>query len=191
MYRKPQPEPLPYQRNFKVRLPTGHLLISTTRLMVTVHHFPSPRAEPDYTIHFMVADNPDMEELLHPVDGWDFIGLVKFLWRKIDVLKTLDLRDEGLRAELGLRTVSGASQKPQRQEKRSAEQALQLIREFVCDHPNCTRLEIARGINRAKSPYVRAQIEWLVYEGVLARTHVQRPEGTIEYRYVYIGDNTD
>lgn len=191
MYRKPQPEPLPYQRNFKVRLPIGHLLISTTRLMVTVHHFQSPRAEPDYTIRFMVSDNPDLGQLLHPVDGWDFIGLVRFLWRKIDVLNHLDLRDEGLRAELGLRTVSGVSQKPKRQEKRTAEQALQLIREFVIDHPNCTRLEISRGINRAKSPHVRAQIEWLVYEGALARTQIVRPEGTIEYRYVYVGEGEE
>lgn len=187
MYRRQQPEPLPYQRNFRVRLPHGHLLIATTKLLVTVHHFPSPRAEPDFTMRFLVADNPELPPLLHPVDGWDLLGLVRFLWRKIDMLKSLDLRDEGLRAELGLRTVSEVSQKPKRQEKRSAEQALKLIQEFVIDHPNCTRLEIARGINRAKSPHVRAQIEWLVYQGVLARTEIIRPEGTLEFRYVYIG----
>lgn len=107
------------------------------------------------------------------------------------MLKTLDLRDEGLRAELGLRTVLGASQKSKRQEKRSAEQALKLIQEFVVDHPSCTRLEISRGINRAKSPHVRAQIEWLVYNGVLARTQIIRPEGTIEYRYVYVGESEE
>lgn len=157
--------------------------------MVAVHHFSSPRAEPDYTIHFLASENPDMAELFHPVDGWDFVGLMRFLWRKIDVINTLDLRDPALREEFGLRTVSGASQKPARQEKRSAEQALQLIQDFVIDNPNCTRLDIARALNRAKSPHIRAQIEWLVYNGVLARTQIVRPEGTIEYRYIFVGDN--
>lgn len=107
------------------------------------------------------------------------------------MLRSLDLRNEALRAELGLRTVPGVSQKPPRQEKRSAEQALQLIQQFVIDHPNCTRLEISRGINRAKSPHIRAQIEWLVYKGVLARMEIIRPEGTKEFRYVYVGDYAD
>ena len=188
MYRKPEPEPLPYQRNLKVRLPQGHLLISTTRLMVTVHHFPSPRAEPDYTIRFMVSDNPELAQLLHPIEGWDFIGLVKFLWRKIDMLNHLDLRDEKLRSELGLRTVSSPSQKPQRQEKRPAEQAMAMIREHVLNHPFCTRLEIARAIGRSKSPYLLAQIEWLVMNGTLARSIQIRANGAIEYRYIVVDD---
>lgn len=189
MYRKPKPEPLPYQRNFRVRLPQGHLLISTTRLMVAVHHFASPRAEPDYTIRFAVSDNPEMMPLFHPVDGWDFIGLVKFLWRQIDVLRTLDLRDPLVRAKAGLSTVSVPSQKPARQEKRPAEQAMKMIRQFVLKNPNCTRLEIARAIGRAKTPYLLTQIEWLVNTGTLGRSTNIRPNGVIEYRYIVVDDN--
>jgi len=191
VYQRPQPEPLPYQRNFRVRLSNGHLLISTTRLLVTVHHFSSPRAEPDYTIRFLVSDNPELAQIYHAVDGWDIIGLMRFLWRKIDMLKTLDLRDEALRSELGLRTVSIPSQNKKRQEKRPAEQALQMICDFVLENPNCTRLEIARHLGRAKTPYLLTQIEWLVVQGQLARSMNTRPNGTFEWRYVYIGDNSD
>lgn len=157
--------------------------------MVAVHHFSSPRAEPDYTIRFAVSDNPEMEPLLHPVDGWDFIGLVNFLWRKIDVLRTLDLRDPLVRAKAGLSTVSTPSQKPARQEKRPAEQAMKMIRAFVLDNPNCTRLEIARAIGRAKTPYLLTQIEWLVNVGTLGRSTNIRPNGVIEYRYIVVDDN--
>lgn len=191
MYRKSQPEPLPYQRNFRIRLQQGHLLIATTRLIVAVHHFPSPRAEADYTIRFLVSDNPELAQIYHPIEGWDFVGLINFLWRKIDILRTLDLRDEAVRAEAGLRTVSIPSQKPARQEKRSMEQAMTMIREFVLEHPNCTRLEIARAIGRAKTPYLLSQIEWLVLHGTLARTTNVRPNGAIEYRYIVVDDNSD
>lgn len=191
MYRKQQPDPLPFQRNIRVRLAHGHLLIATTRLLVTVHHFASPRAEPDYTIRFAVSDNPDLLELYHPVDGWEFIGLLEFLRRKLDVLKHLDLRDEALRAELGLRTVSIPSQKPPRQEKRPAVEQMSLIREYVLEHPNCTRLEISRGINRSKNPYLLTQIEWMVLHGTLARSVNPRPNGTFEWRYIVVDDNAD
>lgn len=188
MYKRPEPEPLPFQRNLKVRLPKGHLLISATAKLVTVHHFKSPRAEPDYTMRFMVVENPELAHLMHPVEGWDFIGLVRFLWSKIDMLRTLDLRDESLRAEVGLRTVSIPSQSKKRQEKRPMEQAMEMICAFVRDNPNCTRLEIARAIGRAKTPYLLTQIELLVQAGTLARTHIIRPNGVIEYRYFYAGD---
>lgn len=188
MYQRQQPEPLPFQRNLKVRLPQGHLLISTTRLMVTVHHFPSPRAEPDYTIRFLVEDNPEMAHILHPVDGWDLLGLINFLWRKLDILRTLDLRDEAIRSEYGLRTVSTPFQTRTRQEKRPMEQALQMICDFVLENPNCTRLEISRHLGRAKNPYVLTQIEWLVSNGKLARSINPRPNGTFEYRYIFVGN---
>lgn len=191
MYRRQQPEPLPFQRNFRVRLPHGHLLIATTRLMVTVHHFPTPRAKPDFTMHFLVSDNPELSPLLHPVDGWDLLGLVRFLWRKIDVLKQLDLRDEKLREQLGLRTVSVPSQTRVRQEKRSTDETIGLICEFVLEHPNCTRLQIARGINRSKNPFLLTQIEWLVHTGKLARAVSYRPNGAVEYQYIFVGDNAD
>lgn len=191
MYRRQQPEPLPYQRNFKVRLPKGHLLIATTKLMVTVHHFPSPRAEADYTIHFLASENEEMLSLFHPVDGWDIIGLMRFLWSKIDMLKTLDLRNEELRREYGLSTVSIPSQNRVRQEKRPAEQAMQMICDYVLEHPSCTRLEIARAIGRAKTPYLLSQIEWLVQTGQLARNQTIRTNGVVEFHYVYLGDNSD
>lgn len=107
------------------------------------------------------------------------------------MLRTLDLRDESIRAEAGLSTVSTPSQNKKRQEKRPAEQAMQMICQFVLDHPNCTRLEIARAIGRSKTPFLLTQIEWLVLQGHLARTVNPRPNGTFEYRYVYVGDNGD
>lgn len=142
-------------------------------------------------MRFMVSDNPELAQILHPVDGWDYIGLLSFLWRKIDILRTLDLRDEAVRAEFGLRTVSIPSQKRARQEKRPAEQAMQMIRQHVLDNPNCTRLEIARAIGRAKTPYLLTQIEWLVMHGTLGRSTNIRPNGVIEYRYIVVDDNDD
>lgn len=191
MYRKPQPDGLPYQRNFRIRLEQGHLLVATTRLIVAVHHFPSPRAEADYTIRFLVSDNPELAQILHPVEGWDFIGLLNFLWRKLDILRTLDLRNPELRKELGLSTVSIPSQTRTRQEKRTFEEGIIMICEFVMEHPNCTRLEISRHLGRSKNPYVLTQIEWCVNKGQLARTTNVRPNGAIEYRYIWLGDNED
>lgn len=104
------------------------------------------------------------------------------------MLNHLDLRDETLRSKLGLRTVSSPSQKPTRQEKRPAEQAMQMICDYVLEHPNCTRLEIARHLGRAKSPYVLTQIEWLVLQGRLARSVSPQPNGTFAWRYVFVGD---
>ena len=58
-YRRQQPDPLPYQRNFRVPLAgEGHLLIATTRLVVAVHHFSDAHGDPDYTIRVAVEDNP-------------------------------------------------------------------------------------------------------------------------------------
>lgn len=188
MYSKLQPQPLPFQRNIRIRVGEGHFLLSTTPLLVAVHYFKSPQSEPDYTIRFDVSGNPELLTLYHPVHGWDLIGLLDFLWRKIDVFRTLNLRDEGLREQLGLRTVSTPSQKSKRQEKRSMEQAMQMICDHARDNPNCTRLDIARAIGRAKTPYLLTQIELLVQAGTLARTHIVRANGVIEYRYFYAGD---
>lgn len=66
-----------------------------------------------------------------------------------------------------------------------------MILEFVLENPNCTRLEISRHLGRSKNPFVLAQIEWLVMNGKLARTTNVRPNGTIEYRYIFVGDNGD
>lgn len=190
MYRRPQPPPLP-QRSFKVRLKSGHVIVSATKLLVAIHHVPDGQREPDYTIHLMVEDNPDLAQLYHSFLGWDVVALVGLLWRKLDILRTLDLRDESLRAELGLRTVSIPSQTRARQEKRTMEQAMKMICDFVLDHPNCTRLEIARGIGRSKNPYLLTQIEWLVLHGNLARSTNVRPNGAIEYRYMFIRKSDD
>lgn len=107
------------------------------------------------------------------------------------MLKSLDLRDPAIRAEYGLRTVSIPSQNKKRQEKRPAEQALQMIRDYVLDNPSCTRLDISRHLGRSKNGYVIGQIEWLVRTGQLARTEFTRPNGALEFRYVFIGDAAD
>lgn len=105
------------------------------------------------------------------------------------MLKTLDLRDETLREELGLRTVSTPSQKPARQEKRPMGESMAMIRDHVLNHPFCTRLEISRALGRAKSPYILGQIEMMVRNGTLARSIQIRPNGAIEYRYIVVDDN--
>ncbi|MBI1278200.1 MAG: hypothetical protein GC179_08740 [Anaerolineaceae bacterium] len=106
-------------------------------------------------------------------------------------MRTLDLRDEAIRSEYGLRTVSTPSQKPARQEKRSFQEGIVMICQFVMEHPNCTRLEISRHLGRSKNPYILTQIEWCVDKGQLARTTNVRPNGALEYRYVWVGDNDD
>lgn len=188
-YRRQQPPPP--QRTLTVRLKSGRIVVSATQLLVAIYHFQKGQHEPDYTTHLMVADNPELAELYHPTLGWDLESLVSLLWRKIEVLKHLDLRDEALREKLGLRTVSAPSQKIVRQEKRTAEEAMQLIQEYVIDHPNCTRLEIARGINRKKTGHFIAQVEWLVRLGILFRTEVELRENVFEFHYIFIGKSDD
>lgn len=190
MYYRRRPPPLP-QRTFTVQLESGHLLVSATQLMVGIHHVPNGQSEPDYSIRLWLVDNPDLAQLYHPKMGWDLPALVGLLWRKIDVFNTLNLRGVDIAKELGIDTVSIPSQSKKRQEKRSEEQSMKLIQEFVLEHPNCTRLEIARGIDRSKNPYLLLQIEWLVLHGVLARTVNYRPNGAPEYRYIFLGKSDD
>jgi hypothetical protein len=105
----------------------------------------------------------------------------------MDMLRTFDLRDPAFREAAGLSTVSAPSRTQKPQEKRPAGQTMQLIQDYVADHPGCTRLEIARGVDRKKTPHLIAQIECLVLLEVLARTHIIRPGGVVEYHYVYAG----
>ena len=104
-------------------------------------------------------------------------------------MATFDLRDGEARAWLDdFKTVSIPSLHQKRQQKRPIEQTLALIREFVMQEPWCTRLDIARFLGRSKSPYLVAQIEWLVNNGTLGRSQNIRPNGFIEFRYIVVDD---
>lgn len=107
-------------------------------------------------------------------------------------MAAFNLRDGEAREWLdSLSTVSAPSRTAGRQEKRPAGQTMELIRSFVVDHPDCNRLMIAQGVERKKTPHLIAQIECLVAIGQLARTHIIRPGGVIEYRYVFAGDDAN
>lgn len=189
MYRKRQPEPLPYHRNFRLRLPAdrGHLVVATTSRMVSVYHICTPHGQPDYSTYWLASDDPALAALHHDVWGWDLVALIGFIGRKIDVTK-LNLRDGEAREFLDhLSTVSAPSRKQQQADKRPAGQSMKLIEDFVIEHPGSSRLEICRAIGRKKTPTSIAQIECLVEINVLARTHFIRPGGAVEYRYVFAG----
>lgn len=115
--------------------------------------------------------------------GWDIVGLISLMRREIEKMAQLDLRDPALREELGLSTVSVPSHHRSKQQKRRMGEAIELIGAYVEAHPGCTRLDIARGLDRAKSPHLIVQIEWLVTQKVILREHVIRENGAVEYRY--------
>lgn len=189
MYQKRQPQPLPYHRNFRLRLPAdqGHLVVATTSRMVSVYRICTPHGQPDYSTYWLVSGDPALAALHHDLWGWDLVALIGFIGRKIDVTQ-LNLRGEEAREFLDrLSTVSAPSRTQKQADKRPAGQSMELIRAFVVDHPGSTRLEICRAIGRKKTPTSIAQIECLVEINVLARTHFMRPGGTIEYRYKCAG----
>lgn len=95
----------------------------------------------------------------------------------------LNLRDPELRAEAGLDTVSTLFHDRSIQQKRPMGQALELIADYVAANPGCLRSDIARGIDRAKSPHLVVQIEFLVQQKVIMREHFIRANGAVEYRY--------
>jgi len=134
----------------------------------------------------MIADNPALATLYTPRMGWDIVGLISLMRSEIAQMAHLNLRDPAVRAELGIGTVSVPFQHPEKQEKRPMGQALALITAFIGEHPGCTRLQIARGIDRAKQPNVIVQIEWLVSRGYLARSHGTSAQGRLEFRYTLI-----
>lgn len=101
-------------------------------------------------------------------------------------MAALNLRDGEAREFLDrLSTVSAPSRTQKQADKRPAGQSMGLILDYVRTHPSCTRLEICRAIERKKTPHLIAQIECLVVLETLARTHIIRPGGVVEYRYVY------
>lgn len=189
MYNRRQPEtPLPHDRTFIVNLADGtSLRISATSQMVTLYHHRKLHEEPIYRAMFFIADNPQLGALYSQRLGWDIVGLISLMRSEIAKMATLNLRDNTIREEAGLETVSIPSHNRSKQEKRPMGQALELIADYIASNPGCTRLQIARGIDRAKSPYLLTQIEWLVSQKVILREQFLRANGMREYRY-YIAD---
>lgn len=134
----------------------------------------------------MIADNPGLAALYTPRMGWDLVGLISLMRSDIEKMAQLNLREIDVRKELGIDTVSIPYQHHEKQEKRPMGQALELITAFVGDNPGCTRLQIASGIDRGKSPGLIVQIEWLVHRGHLARSHATSAQGRLEFRYTLI-----
>lgn len=191
MYYRRQPEtPLPSDRTFIVNLADGtSLRINATAQMVTLYHHRKLHQEPIWRAIFFLADNPALAALYTPRLGWDIVGLISLMRSEVMKMMRLDLRDPELREEAGLSTVSIPSHNRSKQEKRPMGQALEMIADFVAAHPQCTRLEIARGIGRAKSPHLLVQIEWLVQQKVIVREQFLRANGFQEYRYTIVDDN--
>lgn len=131
----------------------------------------------------MIADNPGLAALYTPRLGWDIVGLISLMRSEIVKMLKLDLRDPEVRSEAGLETVSIPSHNRSKQQKRPMGQALELIADYVAAHPGCLRSDIARGLDRAKSPHLVVQIELLVQQQVIVREHVLRANGAVEYRY--------
>lgn len=185
MYHRRQPEtPLPSDRTFIVNLSDGtSLRIWCSSQLVTVYHHARLHEEPLWRATFYIADNPDLGALYTPRLGWDIVGLISLMRSEIEKMATLNLRDNEVRTEAGLDTVSIPSHNRSKQEKRPMGQALELIVDYIESNPNCTRLQIAGGIGRAKSPYLLTQIEWLVSQKVIVREQVLRANGMREYRY--------
>lgn len=142
-----------------------------------------------WTAIYLLSENPALQALYHPRFGWDFVKLIGLMRSEVEEMLTLDLRDPDVRKEAGLDTVSIPSRNRSLQHKRPKGQALELIADFVTAHPGCTRSDIARGLDRAKSPHLIVQIELLVQAQVIVREHVIRATGAVEYRYRIAEDN--
>ena len=195
-YQRPQPPtPPPNDRTFIVNLADGtSLRINATSQMVTLYQHRKLHEEPIYRAIFFIVDNPALGALYSQRFGWDIVGLISLMRSEIAEMTALNLRGVNLKKELGIDTVSIPSQNSEKQEKRPMGQALQMITAFVDEHPGCTRLQIARGIDRANQPNVIVQIEWLVARGFLARSHGTSAQGRLEFRYTLIEmfvDNVD
>lgn len=186
-YRRQPDEPLPHDRTFIVNLADGtSLRINATSQLVTIYHHRKLHQEPIYRAMFFIADNPALAALYTPRMGWDIVGLISLMRSEIEHMAALNLRNVNLKQELGIDTVSIPFQHQKKQEKRPMGQTLTLITEYVGNNPGSTRLQIARGIGRAKSPGVIVQVEWLVHQGHLARSHAVSAQGRLEYHYTLI-----
>lgn len=106
-------------------------------------------------------------------------------------MATIDLRTDAARREFGLEdtTVSGPSQRGKNGDShRSRAEALTLIVDVLKHAARpMTRLQIARAIHRAKTPYLVGVINELVESGDLSETARVRPNGAIEYLYTWGG----
>lgn len=131
----------------------------------------------------MIAENPALATLYSNRMGWDIVGLISLMRSEIAQMAQLNLRDPELRQELGFGTVSAPFHDRSKQQKRPMGEALELIADYVAAHPQCTRLDIARGLSRAKSPHLIVQIEWLVQQKVILREQTVRANAAVEYRY--------
>lgn len=188
MFYHRQPDtPLPHDRTFIVNLSDGtSLRVWASSQLVTIYHHAKLHQEPLWRASFLLADNPGLAALYTPRMGWDLIGLISLMRSEIERMAQLNLREIDVRKELGINTVSLPSHDRIKQEKRTMGQALELIAEYVSEHPSCTRLEIAQGLSRKKSPHLLAQIEWLVAQKVIFREQTVRANGVVEYHYTII-----
>jgi hypothetical protein len=185
-HRRPD-APLPHDRTFIVNLDDGtSLRVWASSQLVTIHHHRRLHQEPLWRATFLLADNPGLAALYTPRMGWDLVGLISLMRSEIEHMAQLNLREIDVRKELGIDTVTIPYQHREKQEKRPMGQALEMITAFVGEHPGCTRLQIASGIDRAKQPNVIVQIEWLVGRGYLARSHGTSAQGRLEFRYTLI-----
>jgi len=191
-YRRQPDAPLPHDRTFIVNLDDGSSLrVWASSQLVTIHHHRRLHQEPLWRATFLLADNPGLAALYTPRMGWDLVGLISLMRSEIDMNRTPDLRGEQLRRLLGTDTVSVPSQNGKKQDRRSNGAGLKAILDFVLEHPHCTRLQIADGINRAKNPRVIAQIEYLVQLECLARLDGVSVQRAPEFRYIFLADLPD
>lgn len=194
-YRRQPETPLPHDRSFTVNLADGtSLRINATSQMVTVYQHRKLHEEPMWRAIFFIADNPALGALYSQRLGWDIVGLISLMRSEIVALTQVKLNRGELRQFLGTDTVSAPSQHGEKQDRRSNRAGLELILDFVRDNPNSTRLQIAGGIHRAKTPRVIAQIEYLVQLECLARLHATGTNKALEFQYIWLAplpDNFD
>ena len=106
-------------------------------------------------------------------------------------MATIDLRTDAARRDFGLPddTVSI----PSRDTKnggthRSRAEALALIVDVLKHAPRpMNRAQIAKAIQRAKTPYFTGLLLELVEAGDIVETAIGRPNGAIEYQYTWGG----
>lgn len=185
-HRRPD-APLPHDRTFIVNLSDGtSLRVWASSQLVTIYHHAKLHEEPIWRASFLLSDNPGLAALYTPRMGWDLIGLISLMRSEIERMAQLNLREIDVKKELGIGTVSTPFHDRSIQEKRPMGQTLELIADYVAANPGCLRSDIARGIDRAKSPHLVVQIEFLVQQKVIMREHFIRANGAVEYRYTII-----
>lgn len=177
---------MPNPNRFRMRIGLNHFLVVVTNSVgISVEYFAeSVQKEPDWTMWLDYSDNPQLKGLRHSQFGWDLVGLARLFWAHISSPNQVPLSGEVTKPTA---TVSAPYLVPTKQDKRSTKETRELILAYVRDNPNCTRLDIAKALERSKTPYLLGQIEVLVKNGALARTRKMQREGRSEYRYVFVG----